>query len=129
MKIYEYSLLQYQYSSFLGEIINIGIAIYFPESGKLYFKYPNNLTRLEKLYPGEINSNYILETLSVIEKSCSEVSLIDGHLREILNRILPEDNSALQFGGFRKSLIYKETEADIITENSKYYLKYYVNGC
>ena len=48
---FTYALLQYHHSQVLGEVLNIGLVVYFPDHNKLDFIYPNKLIRLKFAYP------------------------------------------------------------------------------
>ena len=48
---FTYSLLQYHHSQLLGEVINIDLIVYFPDSSRLEFVYPEKLLRLRYAYP------------------------------------------------------------------------------
>jgi hypothetical protein len=48
---FQYSLLRYRHSYFLGEEVNVGILLYFPDKERVDFLYPNYLERISNLYP------------------------------------------------------------------------------
>ena len=45
-----FNLLKYVHSPFLGEEVNVGILLCFPEQGRLEFRFPARFKRLRHLY-------------------------------------------------------------------------------
>ena len=116
-RIIQYSVLKYVYSQSIGEQMNIGVMILFPD-GSLMFRYPNSLLRLQMTYP-DANIKFLMETLKHIEFKVKKLSGIcpKEELDVVINcQILPKDDSALQFGSICQSLSYG-TESNEITAN------------
>ena len=112
---YTYCLLQYHHSQLLGEVLNIGLIVYFPHVKHLSFIFPEKLIRLRFAYP-DVPEKTIRAYFKYFEKRVQELNqnpeiFADYDLSKSLklfvnNEFLPEDSSALQFGNFRTSVLY-----------------------
>ena len=114
-EVYTYSLLQYHHSQVLGEVLNIGLLVYFKNKNEFRFLYPEKLIRLRFAYPNvpektikayyrtfqdRVNKlNHQQELYSPIDISESLSKLIDSEF-------LPSDSSALQFSKSKKAISY-----------------------
>ncbi|CAL2055944.1 DUF3037 domain-containing protein [Tenacibaculum sp. 190524A05c] len=108
---YKYSILKYIHSAFLGESINIGILLYFPEEDRFIFKYSKNLKRIKSSY--ELKSEKIIRHyLQQIERKIRKISQLNSNngfiferdLDEFISRnILPNDETSLQFSKSKTS--------------------------
>ncbi len=98
-----YSILQYNHSLLLGEVVNIGVLFYFPQEKTIKFVY-NKPQRPKSIYPN-FDSTTFNRYIRVIESRVkqfkndlhSEISLLKGFNEFINNHILKEDATALQF--------------------------------
>jgi hypothetical protein len=114
-EIYTYGLLRYEHSQILGEVLNIGIIVYFPTQKKLEFIYPAKLIRLRFAYPN-VPEKTIKGYFRYFKKRVEELNLnpeifsdydLSKSLKEFIEReFLPSDSSALQFGNYRTSVLY-----------------------
>jgi hypothetical protein len=113
--IYTYCLLQYHHSQLLGEVLNIGLIVYFPHKKELAFIYPEKLIRLRFAYP-DVPEKTIKSYFKYFEQRVKELNAnpeilsdydLDKSLQQFVNsEFLPADSSALQFGNFRISVLY-----------------------
>lgn len=112
---FTYCLLQYRHSQLLGEILNIGLLVYFPEFKKLEFIYPEKLIRLKFAYP-DVPEKTIKAYFKYFEQRVEELNLnpeifsdydLNKSLELFINKeLIPSDSSALQFGNYRTSVLY-----------------------
>ncbi len=112
---YTYCLLQYHHSQLLGEVLNIGLFVYFPVTKQLEFIYPEKLIRLRFAYPNAPEKT-IKSYFKYFQKRVSELNLnpelfsdydLSKSLQTFLEKeFMPSDSSALQFGNFRTSVLY-----------------------
>ncbi|TCZ72799.1 DUF3037 domain-containing protein [Flaviaesturariibacter aridisoli] len=121
--IYTYSLLQYRHSQALGEVLNVGLLVYFPVSNKLHFLHPDRLARLRLAYldvPEKTIRAYFQKFNAVIERYNKSVDLFeikaDNLDAFIKTQLLPEDASSLQFGAYRTGLFYSGSPEKILTQ-------------
>lgn len=114
---YSYALLQYHHSQILGEVLNIGILLYFPDFKRLDFIFPEKLIRLRFAYPNvpekTIKAYFKNFTNRVNELNINKEVFSDYNLDTSLEKFvdaefLPSDSSSLQFGNFRKGVLYSE---------------------
>lgn len=128
---YTYCLLQYHHSQLLGEVLNIGLLVYFPTLKRLDFIYPEKLIRLRFAYPN-VPEKTIKAYFKYFEKRVEELNsrpeiFSDYDLSRSLQvfaerEFLPSDSSALQFGNYRTSVLYTE---DIIHITNQLYNLYF----
>ncbi len=112
---YTYCLLQYHHSQLLGEVLNIGLVMYFPIENKLDFIFPEKLIRLRFAYPN-VPEKTIKSYFKYFQRRVNELNaspeLFSGYdlnisLKSFVEKeFLPSDSSALQFGNFRTSVLY-----------------------
>ena len=114
---YTYCLLQYHHSQILGEVLNIGLIVYFPAYKRLEFIYPEKLIRLRFAYPN-VPEKTIKSYFKYFDKRVEELNsrpeiFSDYDLSRSLQaftekEFLPSDSSALQFGNYRTSVLYTQ---------------------
>ncbi len=114
---FTYGLLQYHHSQILGEVLNIGLLVYFPNVKKLAFIYPEKLIRLRFAYPNvpdkTIKAYFKYFDSRVNELNANAEIFSDYDLSKSLQifiekEFLQPDSSALQFGNYRTSVLYTE---------------------
>jgi len=112
---YSYCLLQYHHSQLLGEVLNIGLLVYFPEYKRLDFIFPDKLIRLKFAYPNvpekTIKAYFKFFTRRVIELNLHPEIFSDyelsNSLEQFVNKeLIASDSSALQFGNYRTAVLY-----------------------
>lgn len=123
--IYQYGLLQYHHSQMLGEVMNIGLIVYFPTHQHLAFLYPEKLIRLRFAYtviPEKTIKGYFRYFSKRVGEFNSKPQLfdsqgIDQSLQAFVeSEFIPSDSSALQFGNYRTSVLYTENIDHIKTQ-------------
>lgn len=123
-KTFTYSVLKYVHSQFLGEELNLGIILFFPDRNQLIFRYPKNISRLKKAYKNftEPAIKQYLKSFEERAKTLSEAT-ISGELEEILQtHFLVRDASTLQFDEVRSVVQYVD---DILTISQDYFNLYF----
>ena len=129
-----YSVLKYQYSQVLGEVLNVGLLAFFADEWR--FIYPQKLTRLKELYP-DVEENHIKTYLQSFEKHSQKLSdrlqqeidfeqfSISDFEQKIKQEFLIKDDSALQFSEAKTSVKYSNN-IDKISQNlyQKYFFPY-----
>lgn len=122
-KYYKYCTLRYKHSPFLGESINIGLLIYFSNTGKFSFKYSKNLSRIKYIYDN-VPEKTIKEYLKQIDKKLKGLNIendlfhnmeMDDLASFLSKYILSKDSSILQFSECKHTLQY-DFNNDIIEE-------------
>jgi hypothetical protein len=119
---FTYGLLQYHHSQLLGEVLNIGLIVYFPQQHRLEFIYPEKLLRLRYAYPN-IPEKTIKSYFKYFQKRIEDFNAqpsffnkydLEKSLQSFLeNEFLPSDSSALQFGNYRTSVLYTDNLSHI----------------
>jgi len=112
---FTYALLQYHHSQVLGEVLNIGLVVYFPDHNKLDFIYPNKLIRLKFAYP-DVPEKTIKSYFKYFLSRTKELNFqgevfsnynLESSLKNFLDEeFLAPDSSALQFGNFKTAVLY-----------------------
>lgn len=106
---YKYCILKYKHSPFLEESVNIGLLIFYSNTGKFSFNYSKNLSRIKHIYDN-VPERTIKEYLKQIEKRIQKFSFNDDvfHKLEIEDLssfvskyLLPVDGSVLQFSNYK----------------------------
>lgn len=129
-----YSVLKYQYSQVLGEVVNVGLLAFFANEWR--FIYPQKLNRLKELYP-DIEENHIKTYLQSFERHSQKLSdrlqqeidfeqfSISDFEQKIKQEFLIQDDSALQFSEAKTSVLYSQN-IDKISQNlyQKYFFPY-----
>lgn len=122
--IFQYTILQYIHTPYLGENLNIGILFYFPEIDKFVFKHPENIQRIKNSYNNfedKLIKKYLKE-FTKIAKDLKSV-LFKNDLIEVANLyFLPKDDSVLQFNK-SETATYEGNNIDYIVKN--YYEIYF----
>lgn len=122
---FTYALLQYHHSQLLGEVLNIGLVVYFPDFNRLEFIYPEKLIRLRFAYPDvpekTIKSYHKYFVGRTEELNQQPETFVNYSLETSLKQFLEEeflapDSSALQFGNFRTAVLYTENLEHIINQ-------------
>ena len=111
--IYTFSLLQYHHSQVLGEVLNIGALVYFPNVKRLECLFPKKLSRLKFTYPS-VPERTIKSYFRAFEEKVTNLNLrpelftdleLDNSFKKFLaQEFLPEDSSSLQFGEIKKGI-------------------------
>ncbi len=97
-----YSILQYKHSLTLGEIINVGVLVYFPEDNHFQFAH-GDATRVKAIYPKFNNALFnsyfkaIQNNLDSAFNLFSDAPFIDTFFDFIHKNILSEDAAGLVF--------------------------------
>lgn len=113
--IYSYSLLKYRHSQILGELLNVGLLVFFHQNQSLHFIYPDKLIRLKFAYPNvqdkTIKSYFKsfelrLDELNKNPEIFAKHNLQDSLSKFIEEELLPSDSSALQFSETKKGIVF-----------------------
>jgi hypothetical protein len=99
-KLFTYSVLRYRHSLVLGETLNVGLLFHFPEEPKLFFVV-GDADRVKAVYPG-FDAVYFNSVIRSFRRTLDAITMEDAaktySIKEyILNRLLPEDATALHF--------------------------------
>lgn len=127
-----YSVLQYRYAQSLGEVLNVGVLLLFPEQRQAVFRFPERLGRIRKLYPKfaekTIRSYFkgIAARTNQLSKQPEIFANYEEHPRQLIdNEILIRDSSALQFGELKTSVLYTDDIPTISDQFYEIYLSFY----
>ncbi|WP_421829401.1 DUF3037 domain-containing protein [Larkinella sp.] len=130
--IFHYSILQYHHSQALGEVLNIGVLLWFPEQHQVIFRYPSRLSRISKLYPSfpekTIRSYFRGITAKTQQLNKQPDIFIKYEQRPRLfldHEILIRDSSALQFSDVKTAVLYTDDLAAISDQFYRLYLSFY----
>lgn len=130
--VFYYSLLQYRYAQSLGEVLNVGVLLLFPEQRTATFLHPERLGRIRKLYPKfseKVIRSYfkgISSRTNQLTKQPEIFANYEEHPRQLIdNEILIRDSSALQFGELKTAVLYTEDLSAISSQFYKLYLSFY----
>ncbi|WP_375443535.1 DUF3037 domain-containing protein [uncultured Fibrella sp.] len=130
--VFYYSVLQYRYAQSLGEVLNVGVLLLFPEQRQAIFRYPDRLGRIRKLYPNfsekTIRSYFkgIAARTDQLSKQPEIFANYEEHPRQLIdNEILVRDSSALQFGELKPSVLYTNDLSAISDQFYNIYLSFY----
>lgn len=102
---YTYTVLRYIHDISTGEFVNVGVALYAPETGYANAKCRHTYGRLSKVFPG-INADYFKALMHNIETHFKKLGeQLGGQLSlesaqtvaDLARRVLPTDDSALQW--------------------------------
>ncbi|HTI61113.1 DUF3037 domain-containing protein [Mucilaginibacter sp.] len=129
-KTYTYSLLQYRHSIVLGEVLNIGLLVYFPIESRIRFIYPENFKRIKTLY-NNFPERTIISYFEYFNQRVDELNKkpevfykyeINNSLRTLIeNEFLSADSSILQFSNYHKAILYTEDLNTLIMKLSNLY--------
>lgn len=124
-----FNLLKYVHSPFLGEEVNVGILLCFPEQGRLEFRYPARFKRLRHLYQS-FSERQLLTYLSSFGK---RVARANTELRTqlhpeqytgfITRELVPVDATVLRFGALTKAVAEADDDPQLVAD--QYYELYF----
>jgi len=131
---YTFSTLRYIYDPLTLEFVNVGIAIYSPDTKQLYAKCTQRYSRISKLFLS-FDGIRLRQTLRFIQDELNDIGadMISSlefsrasSLPEILNSVLPSDDSSLQFikGGVGMTENLPQTVESLFSR----YVEHYENG-
>jgi hypothetical protein len=130
--IFHYSILQYHHSQALGEVLNIGLLLWFPEQRQVIFRYPSRLGRISKLYPSfpekTIRSYFRGITAKTLQLNKKPDIFIKYEQQAQLfpdHEILIRDSSALQFGDVKTGVVYTSDLSKIADDFYRLFLAFY----
>lgn len=130
--VFYYSILQYRYAQSLGEVLNVGVLLLFPEQRQAVFIHPERLGRIKKLYPKfadkTIRSYFkgIAARTSQLSKQPEIFANYEQHPRQLIDHeILIRDSSALQFSDVKTAVLYTNDLAAISDQFYRLYLSFY----
>ncbi|GAB4021924.1 DUF3037 domain-containing protein [Spirosoma koreense] len=130
--VFYYSLLQYRYAQSLGEVLNVGVLLLYPEQRTATFLHPERLGRIRKLYPKfaeKVIRSYfkgIAARTNQLTKQPEVFADYENHPRQLIdNEILIRDSSALQFSELKTAVLYTEDLAAISEQFYRLYLSFY----
>lgn len=122
---YTYALLQYRHSQILGEVLNVGLVVYFPDFDRLEFIAPEKLIRLKFAYP-DVPEKTIKSYFKYFTSRTKELNLqanvfgnynLETSLAQFLaEEFLAPDSSSLQFGNFKTAVLYTPNLEHIINQ-------------
>ena len=103
-----YAILKYNHSQILGEELNVGILLIFPELKKVEFLFPDSIQRIKKAYP-DASTEIIRTYLEHFKKNVkSKAKFLDKYLSNyedfVTEYLIPVDASSLQFTDFYHAL-------------------------
>ena len=114
-RLYKFCLLQYHHSFVLGEVVNLGILIFFPKEKRIEFFKPENLDRLIHFYK-DFPEKTILKYYSYFNEKTKELNSnfemlkkyeADTTLEKLTSEeFLATDSSIIRFGKFSGSILY-----------------------
>lgn len=130
--LFQYSLLQYHHSALIGEVMNVGVLVIFPEQRQIYFIHPERLTRLKVAYPN-FPENVLRSYFKGIKARTTQLNkqpeLFNDYQESpetfISNEILIRDSSALQFSKLKHSVLYSDNLPFVANQIAQLYLSLY----
>lgn len=135
-KHFTYSLLQYSPDPGKGERLNIGVLFLFPDLNVAEFRFPTQLQRLHKAFPGA-PEKLIRRYLKSLGSRAAEVSvqpelwasqdLLSDSASFIAKHLLIPDASSIRFSVPRTAVRYADIKK-IIDDYSREYLEVYQLG-
>ena len=131
---YSFSTLRYIYDPLTLEFVNVGIAVYSPETKQLYAKCTQRYSRISKLFLS-FDGMRLRQTLRFIQDQVNDIGVEmmsslefsrAASLHEALSSVLPSDDSSLQFikGGVGISDDLAQTVESLFAR----YVEHYENG-
>ena len=128
-----YSVLQYHHSAVLGEVLNVGLLLIFPQQNHITFLRPSHYQRLKYAYPNlsslkilqHYNQAFEAQTQEWNENKDILNNFSEKKINSLLNSLIPEDESALQFAPYRTVLLYTSNLEAIKQDFYQKYLKFY----
>jgi hypothetical protein len=105
---FEYSLLQYVHHQLWGEVFNLGILFYFPESKEIEFQAGIRWKKLGAIYP-DFNTKQLGEVLKAFKAQASLLSYrhdFEGNLSEVISKyFIVRESASLQFADSKSGWI------------------------
>lgn len=124
-----FNLLKYVHSPFLGEEVNVGILLCFPEQGRLEFRYPARFKRLRYLYQA-FSERQLLTYLSAFGKRVARANTElnasfspERYTAFISHELIPADATVLRFGALTKAVVAAEEDPQVVAD--QYYELYF----
>ena len=127
-----FNLLQYVHSPFLGEQVNVGILLCFPEQGHLEFRYPADFKRLRYLYRSFSERQLLTYLTSFRERVALANTKFNAPLTPeqytsfITQELVPVDATVLRFGKLTKAV--SEASKDPQSVADEYYELYFAES-
>lgn len=127
---FHFVTLHYRPSFKLGEVLTIGVLLWFEESQELVFVYPNQLERLKNLY-FDVNLNNIKASLKAFERQAlklnhSHKAFLSHFDKNILaDYFLVPDGNSFFFGDWGFGMTNDNNIKEITAYYKESYLKYY----
>lgn len=124
-----FNLLKYVHSPFLGEEVNVGILLCFPEQGRLEFRYPARFKRLRHLYQSFSERQLLVYLTSFarrVARANTELSglLTPEHYTAFITReLVPPDATVLRFGNLTKAVAQADNDPQAVAD--EYYDLYF----
>ncbi len=121
--VFKYSVLKYVHSQFLGEELNLGIVLFFPNQNKLIFKSPKKISRFKYIYR-TFTDSVIREYLQAFDEKAKVLSneKLPESFQSILNDyFLVKDASTLQFDEVKSVVLYTEDTEKIADQYFRLY--------
>lgn len=124
-----FNLLKYVHSPFLGEEVNVGILLCFPEQGRLEFRYPARFKRLRHLYQSFSERQlltYLTSFGKCVARANSELSTAlspEQYTAFIIRELVPADATVLRFGQLTKAVAYADDDPQQVAD--QYYELYF----
>jgi hypothetical protein len=123
---FSYCFFKYVHSVRLGESLNVGLLIVFPNEKVVLFKYPDDLQRLKCTYY-DFQEEQLKAYLKSFDRKAKALSYVftsfikdeftdDDFLDLIKKEFIPEDEGALQFSQVRKAVKYTDDIEQIADE-------------
>lgn len=110
---YSYSVLRYVHDISTGEFVNVGIVILSTTKPRLCFQFRKSLGRIGEIFPDLTSSAFRtiikgvskrFESVRDAYESPLELGSRSNGLQEILNSVLPRDDSSLQWSDISSGL-------------------------
>lgn len=124
-----FSLLKYVHSPFLGEEVNVGVLLCFPEQGRLEFRFPASFKRLRYLYQS-FSERQLLTYLNSFGKRVARANTelspalsAEQFTAFITRELVPADATVLRFGPLTKAVAYANDDPQQIAD--QYYELYF----
>lgn len=106
---FQFRILRYIHDSFTGEFLNIGLALFSQSAPYFQVRLLPKYSRISQTFPGmdgeyyhqyitALQNKFDLLTESVNSQQLTLFPLLPKLMDEILQKILPSDDSAIQFG-------------------------------
>jgi hypothetical protein len=106
MTPYQFAIVRYQHSTSAGELVNVGIVMWLPSEGKIWYRLNERYGRLSQFF-SEFDGSRYREMLRRIDRHFASVSISErqlvlfserfGELGDFLSRLLRRDDSCFQW--------------------------------